>query len=133
MDVDGYPVRVPTVDVTSLGAGGGSIAWLDSGGGLRVGPHSAGAEPGPACYGSGGVEPTVTDASLTLGYLDPGYFAGGALKLDRRLAEDAIRERIAKPLGLGLVEAALGSPPRGECANGGRHPSRVGKARLRRA
>ena len=108
MNVDGYPVRVPTVDVTSLGAGGGSIAWADSGGGLRVGPHSAGAEPGPACYGSGGVEPTVTDASLTLGYLDPGYFAGGALKLDRRLAEDAIRERIAKPLGLGLVEAALG-------------------------
>ena len=62
--MDGYPVRVPTVDVTSLGAGGGSIAWIDSGGGLRVGPQSAGAEPGPACYGRGGVEPTVTDASL---------------------------------------------------------------------
>ncbi|MDF3009569.1 MAG: 5-oxoprolinase [Burkholderiales bacterium] len=108
MNVDGYPVRVPTVDVTSLGAGGGSIAWADSGGGLRVGPHSAGAEPGPACYAAGGAEPTVTDASLTLGYLDPDYFAGGSLKLDRGLAETAIRERIAAPLAFGLVEAALG-------------------------
>ena len=87
MNVDGYLVRVPTVDVASLGAGGGSIAWADSGGGLRVGPHSAGAEPGPACYGAGGAEPTVTDASLVLGYLDPDYFAGGSLKLDRALAE----------------------------------------------
>lgn len=108
MNVDGYPTRVPTVDVTSLGAGGGSIAFEDGAGGLRVGPRSAGAEPGPACYGLGGTEPTVTDASLVLGYLDPDYFAGGALRLDRDKAERAIQDKVAGPLGLGLVEAALG-------------------------
>ena len=86
--VDGYPIRVPMVDVNAIGAGGGSIAWLDGAGGLRVGPHSAGSEPGPACYGRGGDEATVTDASVVLGYIDPGYFAGGSLKLDPELARE---------------------------------------------
>ena len=106
--VDGYPVRVPMVDVNSIGAGGGSIAWLDSAGGLRVGPKSAGSEPGPACYGRGGELPTVTDASIVLGYIDPGYFAGGTLSLKPELAADAIRKHIADPLGLSVHEAALG-------------------------
>lgn len=106
--VDGYPVRVPMVDVNSIGSGGGSIAWLDSAGGLRVGPKSAGSEPGPACYGRGGELPTVTDASVLLGYIDPGYFAGGTLSLQPALAERAIREHIAEPLGMSVHEAALG-------------------------
>jgi len=108
MNVDGFAVRVPTVDVTALGAGGGSIAWIDGAGGLRVGPHSAGADPGPACYGRGGTAATVTDASVVLGWLDPAYFAGGRLRLDPALAQAAIAERVAGPLGLGLMEAALG-------------------------
>lgn len=107
-DIAGYQVRVPMLDVTTLGAGGGSIAWIDSGGGLRVGPQSAGADPGPACYGRGGTEPTVTDASIVLGLLDPSYFAGGTLRLDPALSAKAIKERIADPLGLGLEAAALG-------------------------
>jgi N-methylhydantoinase A len=106
--VDGYPVRVPMVDVNSIGSGGGSIAWLDAAGGLRVGPQSAGSEPGPACYGRGGKLPTVTDASVVLGYIDPAYFAGGTLKLDPELASRAILEHIAGPLGMTLHEAALG-------------------------
>jgi N-methylhydantoinase A len=106
--IDGYPVRVPMVDVNSIGSGGGSIAWIDRGGGLRVGPQSAGSEPGPACYGRGGELPTVTDASVVLGYLDPDYFAGGSLKLRRDLAERAIADRIARPLGMTLEQAALG-------------------------
>ena len=106
--IDGYPVRVPMVDVNAIGAGGGSIAWLDDAGGLRVGPRSAGSVPGPACYARGGREPTVTDASIVLGYLDPRYFAGGAIGLDPELARDAIRERIAEPLGLGIEDAAAG-------------------------
>ena len=106
--IDGYPVRVPMVDVNAIGAGGGSIAWLDDAGGLRVGPRSAGSVPGPACYARGGREPTVTDASIVLGYLDPRYFAGGAFDLDPELARDAIREHIAEPLGLGIEDAAAG-------------------------
>ena len=106
--IDGYPVRVPMVDVNAIGAGGGSIAWLDDAGGLRVGPRSAGSVPGPACYARGGREPTVTDASIVLGYLDPRYFAGGAIDLDPELARDAIREHIAEPLGLGIEDAAAG-------------------------
>jgi N-methylhydantoinase A/oxoprolinase/acetone carboxylase beta subunit len=106
--VDGYRVRVPMVDVNAIGAGGGSIAWIDSGGGLRVGPRSAGAEPGPACYGRGGKDATVTDASLVLGYLTPEYFAGGTLAIDRKLAHEAIFETIARPLGMSVEEAALG-------------------------
>ena len=106
--VDGYPVRVPMVDVNSIGAGGGSIAWIDTGGGLRVGPRSAGSEPGPACYGRGGTDPTVTDASVVLGYVDPAYFAGGSLRLRPELARAAIERAIAGPLGIGVEEAALG-------------------------
>jgi N-methylhydantoinase A/oxoprolinase/acetone carboxylase beta subunit len=106
--LDGYRIRVPMVDVNSIGAGGGSIAWIDVGGGLRVGPQSAGAQPGPACYGRGGTQATVTDASVVLGLLDPGYFAGGSLQLDPALAADAVRSCVAEPLGMSLHEAALG-------------------------
>lgn len=106
--LDGYRIRVPMVDVNSIGSGGGSIAWIDAGGGLRVGPQSAGAEPGPACYGRGGQDATVTDASIVLGYLDPAYFAGGTLQLDPALAERAVQDKVAKPLGLSLRQAALG-------------------------
>ncbi|GAB7550418.1 hydantoinase/oxoprolinase family protein [Cupriavidus sp. SK-3] len=106
--VDGYTIRVPMVDVNSIGSGGGSIAWIDKGGALRVGPQSAGSEPGPACYGRGGELPTVTDASVVLGYIDPTYFAGGALTLDPKLAYEAIRLNIAEPLGISVTAAALG-------------------------
>lgn len=106
--IEGYPVRVPTIDVHTLGAGGGSIAWIDAGGGFRVGPQSAGADPGPACYGRGGTEATVTDASIVLGYLNPEYFAGGSLTLYPDLAFKAVKERVANVLGLAVEEAALG-------------------------
>ncbi len=102
----GYPIRTPVIDLVEIGAGGGSIAWVDPGGVLRVGPQSAGADPGPACYGQGGAEPTVTDANLVLGRLNPGHLLGGDLKLDGALAHAAIAERIAKPLGLDVVKAA---------------------------
>ncbi len=105
--LDTYPLRVPMVDVKSIGAGGGSIAWLDEGGGLRVGPRSAGARPGPACYGLGGESPTVTDASVVLGYLNPGYFAGGGLPLDPEAASRAV-ETVARPLGMESTRAAAG-------------------------
>lgn len=104
--LDKYPIEVPMVDVTSIGAGGGSIAWIDGTGLLEVGPQSAGAEPGPACYGRGGTEPTVTDASLYLGYLDPEHFGDGSLGLDVPLAEQALL-RVARPLNLSLAKAAL--------------------------
>ncbi len=107
-EIAGYPVRVPQVDVRTIGAGGGSIAWLDGAGTLRVGPRSAGSEPGPACYGRGGSEPTVTDASLVLGYLDPERFAGGVLRLDPDAARGAIEQAIARPLGLAVADAARG-------------------------
>ncbi len=103
-----YRIAIPMLDIHTIGAGGGSIAWIDSGGALQVGPQSAGAFPGPACYGRGGVEPTVTDANLVLGYLDPDYFLGGEMKLDKSASEKAIREKIAKPLGVSTVEAAMG-------------------------
>jgi len=106
--IDGYAVRVPMVDVNAIGAGGGSIAWIDGAGGLRVGPHSAGADPGPACYGRGGQEATVTDASLVLGYINPDYFAGGSMRLDAGLAAATIEAKIARALGLSLRDAALG-------------------------
>jgi N-methylhydantoinase A/oxoprolinase/acetone carboxylase beta subunit len=105
--IDTYPLRVPMVDVTTIGAGGGSIAWVDSAGNFRVGPQSAGADPGPACYGRGGTEATVTDASLVLGYLNPDSFAGGSLRLDPDAAQRAV-ERFASKLGLQPVEAAAG-------------------------
>ena len=106
--IDGYPVRTPMVDVNAIGSGGGSIAWIDDAGGLRVGPRSAGAEPGPACYGRGGKHATVTDASVVLGYLNPEYFAAGSVRLDPILAEQAIAETIAEPLSINIREAALG-------------------------
>lgn len=106
--VDRYPLRQPMVDVNTIGAGGGSIAWVDAAGGLRVGPQSAGSNPGPACYGWGGTQATVTDASVVLGYLNPDYFAGGELRLDPALARGAVEEAVARPLGMGLLEAASG-------------------------
>ncbi|TAL85949.1 MAG: hydantoinase/oxoprolinase family protein [Candidimonas sp.] len=106
--IDTYAVRVPMVDVNAIGAGGGSIAWIDGAGGLRVGPLSAGSEPGPACYGRGGDKPTVTDASVVLGYVNPDYFAGGMLKLQPELAWQVIEKCIAKPLGMSVEQAAFG-------------------------
>ena len=102
-----YPVRTPMVDVNTIGAGGGSIAWIDGAGGLRVGPTSAGADPGPACYGRGGDRATVTDANLLLGYLNPDKFAGGLLRLDLAAAERAVGA-VARTLGLEPVAAAAG-------------------------
>ena len=107
-EIERLPVKVPMVDIHTLGAGGGSIAWIDPGGALRVGPQSAGAEPGPACYGRGGSEATVTDANLALGRLNSESFLGGRLGLDAELARDAIRQRIADPLGMTVEEAAEG-------------------------
>ena len=104
----GLPVAVPAIDLVEIGAGGGSIAWIDTLGLLKVGPRSAASEPGPACYGRGGSEPTVSDANLILGYLDPAYFLGGRLALDRGAAEHAVRRRIAEPLGIDLAAAAWG-------------------------
>ena len=101
-----YHMRLPIVDVHTIGAGGGSIAWLDQMNVLHVGPQSAGAHPGPACYGRGGTEPTVTDADLVLGYLNPDFFLGGEMAVDRALAEKALQEKVAGPLGLDAVEAA---------------------------
>ena len=104
----GYPIRAPVIDLVEIGAGGGSIAWVDSGGVLRVGPQSAGADPGPVCYGKGGTEPTITDANLVLGRLNPGYFLGGEIELDADAARKAIKERCADVLKLDVVEAANG-------------------------
>ena len=99
-------VAIKMVDIVSAGAGGGSIAWIDSLGLLRVGPNSAGSDPGPACYAKGGQDPTVTDADLALGYIDPEFFLGGEIQLDAARAEQAIMERVADPLGMTLEEAA---------------------------
>ena len=104
----GYPIRTPVIDLVEIGAGGGSIAWVDPGGILRVGPQSAGADPGPACYGQGGMQPTVTDANLVLGRLNPSYFLGGEIALDPTAAQRAIQQHCAQPLGMDLVEAAHG-------------------------
>lgn len=104
----GYPVRYPFIDLAEVSAGGGTVAWVDKGGFLRVGPVSAGAEPGPACYGKGGQEPTVTDANLLLGRLGTKALLGGAMEVDAALARAAFQERIAGPLGLDLIQAASG-------------------------
>ena len=103
----GLPIKTPTVDLIEIGAGGGSIAAIDEVGLLKVGPHSAASDPGPACYGLGGTEPTVTDANLVLGYYDPGFFLGGRMKLDLDAAEIAV-SKLAKPLGLRTEDAAWG-------------------------
>ncbi len=102
-----YHMKLPMVDVRTIGAGGGSIGWVDALGVLHMGPKSAGADPGPACYGRGGTEPTCTDADLVLGYLNPNYFLGGRVRLHPELAHKAIKEKVAEPLGLSVTEAAL--------------------------
>jgi N-methylhydantoinase A len=102
----GIPIKAPTIDLAEVGAGGGSIAWVDDQGALHVGPRSAGSDPGPVCYGRGGVEPTVTDASVVLGYLDPGGFVAGGLAFDAAASRAAIAERLALPLGSSPERAA---------------------------
>jgi len=102
----GHPIRVPVIDLAEVSAGGGSIAWVDPGGALKVGPRSAGADPGPAAYGQGGTEPTVSDADVVLGYLDREALLGGTLAIDAAAAEAAISERVAARLGLNVTEAA---------------------------
>ena len=104
----GYPIRTPVIDLVEIGAGGGSIAWVDSGGMLRVGPQSAGADPAPVSYGQGGSEPTITDANLVLHRLDSDHFLGGEMRLDEDAAYRAIKEKCADPLGLDVIEVALG-------------------------
>jgi len=104
----GYPVRTPVIDLVEVGAGGGSEAWIDAGGALRVGPRSAGARPGPACYGLGGATPTITDANLVLGRINPSFFLGGEMALDTDAARRAIAERVATALALDPLAAASG-------------------------
>ena len=104
----GHPVRVPVIDLAEVSAGGGSIAWLDPAGSLRVGPRSAGAEPGPVCYGQGGEEPTLTDVMILVGYMDPENFLGGSMRLDLERTRAIFKQKIADPLGLGVEEAAIG-------------------------
>ena len=103
-----HKIALPMLDIHTIGAGGGSIGWLDEGGMLRMGPQSAGADPGPACYSKGGKLPATTDANVVLGYLDPDFFAGGRMKLDVAASRLAIEEHIAKPMGLSIEEAAAG-------------------------
>src|SRR3546814_4401590 len=103
-----YPLLVPMLDLITIGAGGGSMAWLDHYAALRVGPRSAGAMPGPACYGQGGKAATVTDCNLLAGRRHPGYFLGGRRRLDIGLAREVVSKSIAQPLGLSTEEAALG-------------------------
>jgi N-methylhydantoinase A len=102
----GHMTGLSAVDIKNIGAGGGSIAWIDSGGLLRVGPQSAGAQPGPACYDAGGTEPTVTDAAVVLGYIDPDYFLGGRMRLSERAAREVIDRAVAQPLGMDVQDAA---------------------------
>ncbi|MCP5367833.1 MAG: hydantoinase/oxoprolinase family protein [Hyphomicrobiales bacterium] len=107
-EIDRHRIALPMLGIHTIGAGGGSIGWIDEGGLLRMGPQSAGADPGPACYGKGGELPATTDANVVLGYLNPGYFAGGKMTLDVDLARKAIETHVAKPLGLSIEEAAAG-------------------------
>ena len=105
----GYSLKVPAIDLAEVGAGGGSHVWIDAGGSLQVGPESAGASPGPVCYGQGGDVPTITDANVILGFINPKHLIGGALPLDAERAQRVFEARIAKPLGLGLAAAAFGA------------------------
>jgi N-methylhydantoinase A len=105
----GYMLKVPAIDLAEVGAGGGSIAWLDAGGSLQIGPHSAGAFPGPLCYDLGGTQPTITDANVILGYLNPSYLVGGAVKLNADRARQVFAEQVARPMGLSLEHAAYGA------------------------
>ncbi len=106
--IDGQPVRLPTIDVETISNGGGSIAWVDQGGALKVGPLSAGAVPGPACYGQGGMKPTVTDAAVVLGWLAPEDYLGGEVTISPELAHEAVMRDIAEPLGISAEAAAFG-------------------------
>ena len=106
--VDGHPVRIPVIDIKEVSAGGGTIAWIDAGGALALGPRSAGADPGPVCYARGGDEPTVTDANLVLGRIEAGRFLGGTMPLDLTGAAGAIDEKVGVPLGLTRADAAAG-------------------------
>ncbi len=105
----GYALKVPAIDLAEVGAGGGSIIWIDAGGALQVGPRSAGANPGPVCYGLGGTDPTVTDANVVLGYINPAHLVGGALKLDAARSRAAIEAKVARPLGMSVEQAAYGA------------------------
>jgi len=105
---EGLPIQIPLIDIQEVGTGGGSIARVETGGGLRVGPQSAGASPGPVCYGQGGTEPTVTDANLILGRLAPDRFLGGEMRLDLEGARKALQDMLATPLSIGMIEAASG-------------------------
>jgi N-methylhydantoinase A len=107
-NLEGFPVKIPMVNIYAIGAGGGSIARLEPGGILEVGPQSAGAEPGPVCYSRGGKDPTVTDANLVLNRLNPDYFLGGRMKLNAQAAKEALLEKIARPMNLSVEEAAAG-------------------------
>jgi N-methylhydantoinase A len=105
----GYMLKVPAIDLAEVGAGGGSIVWIDAGGSMQIGPQSAGADPGPVCYDTGGTEPTVTDANVLLGYINPNYLVGGDLELDASKARAVFEDRIAKPLDLSVEHAAYGA------------------------
>ena len=105
----GYTLKVPAIDLAEVGAGGGSLVWIDPAGALQVGPQSAGASPGPVCYGKGGDTPTVTDANLLLGYLNPSHLVGGAVKLDAHKAREVFADKVAAPLGMALEQAAYGA------------------------
>jgi N-methylhydantoinase A len=105
----GYTLKVPAIDLAEVGAGGGSLVWIDGGGALQIGPESAGASPGPVCYDKGGTVATVTDANVVLGYINPGYLVGGALKLNAAKARRVFAETIATPLGMSTEQAAYGA------------------------
>lgn len=107
-EIEGYPIKLAMIDINTIGAGGGSIAWIDSGGALQVGPESAGASPGPVFYGRGGTEPTVTDANAVLGRINPAYLLDGAMEVFLEDAWGVIEEKISKPLGISVMEAAEG-------------------------
>jgi N-methylhydantoinase A len=105
----GYTLKVPAIDLAEVGAGGGSLIRIDAGGALQIGPRSAGAAPGPVCYDRGGTEPTLTDANVVLGYMNPDHLVGGAVKLDAGKARSVIETRIAQALGMSTAEAAWGA------------------------
>ena len=105
----GYRLKVPAIDLAEVGAGGGSIVWIDAGGAMQIGPRSAGADPGPVCYAKGGEQPTVTDANVVLGYLNPEFLVGGEVRIDAKLSREALRIQVAEPLGLDLEHTAYGA------------------------
>ena len=132
-EIGGYSVRVPMVDVNAIGSGGGSIAWIDGAGSLRVGPQSAGSEPGPACYGRGGERATVTDASVVLGYINPDYFAAGSLKLSPDLARQTIETTIARSARRQRRACSARHPSRPQRPDGGSDPAGLDRPRHRSA